>query len=581
MNQEVISLKDGVNITIFDDYIGKLIKSSRGYYEEEILLNFIDYLPTNGVIYDIGANIGNHTIFFSKYLKPKMIISFEPSSENFSLLEKNVKDNNLENVILYNVAVGLNNQKGTLKFNKTNTGASKIIENVAGNVDIVKIDDLEIELPNFIKIDVEGFEYNVLQGVEKCLEASSPTIWLEIHHENYTLVDNFLSKYDYVQVDRWLDNYIYIKAGSILELHTSLNFIKNKAFTRFNNKISELNLKYRKLSESLNKCNKETESLNENNNTLLNKNRDLQNEISMKNSELKSLKEFIVTNKFEKQNLQEQNDSLLNTIMAMNKKVEKLLTEHFNEKLNFIKANEKLKIELNSLKSKLEKIEEILSKTIEEKQILSNKIIEQDEEITILNDRIRSLINNETLIEEMRKEKQKLIEKHHYEICKKDETINRLSGQKTELTKENELKTKIENELIHENQKLLNQINDSSELINKLRGELTNKNQLVTKLTKENKELIIQNIDLKSELENEIKDKILLINKEELFTLKYEEVSSVIKKYENENMKINQKLNKLESDKVILNRKYNALKDSKLGSITLKYWSLRKKLKRG
>lgn len=572
--QEVISLKDGVNINIFDDYIGNQIKNSKGYYEEEVLLNFIDYIPMNGVIYDVGANIGNHTLFFTKYLKPKLVISFEPSSENFSLLDKNVKLNRLDNVVLYNVAAGLSNQKGSLEFNEINTGASKIMENESGSVDIVRIDDLDLELPNFIKIDVEGYEFQVLQGLEKSLKYTSPTIWVEIQKENYPLVDEFLSKYNYVQVDRWLDNYIYLKASTSQELNTNLSIIKNKALTRLNNKISELNIKYRNSSETINKRNKEFALLTKENNKLSIENNEIKNNILLKENELINLRDINVTYKSQIDYYQKQNKNLFLTLESKNEKLESLLTEHFNEKISLFKLKENITNELKNYMS-------IVTETDKENLLLKNKISEQNEDILRLNDSVRNLLNRETLLEKLKKEHQESIKNYELKLIEKDKVIFQLSEEKKEILMENEIKINIQNDLKKENHKMKQLELENIEIINKLQIELKDKQEVITKLVNEKKELIIQSIDLKTELENEIKDKIHLINKEELFTLKYEEVSSTIKKLENENFKLKQQINKLESTFEIINKKYKALKNSKLGKITLKYWSLRRKTRGG
>ena len=50
-------------------------------------------MPTNGIVYDIGANIGNHTLYFSRTLNPKKIYSFEPAKELFETLNFNIKVN--------------------------------------------------------------------------------------------------------------------------------------------------------------------------------------------------------------------------------------------------------------------------------------------------------------------------------------------------------------------------------------------------------------------------------------------------------------------------------------------------------
>lgn len=102
-------LKNANVIRVMDDYIGGIIRSTHDYYEKEVLEYFKEYLPINGVIYDIGANIGNHTLYFSNYLGPKKVYSFEPAKELYDVLAFNVQANNLKNVEVFNYAAGKEN----------------------------------------------------------------------------------------------------------------------------------------------------------------------------------------------------------------------------------------------------------------------------------------------------------------------------------------------------------------------------------------------------------------------------------------------------------------------------------------
>lgn len=211
-----VLLKDNMHISVYlNDFIGKIITSTNDYYERLELDSFLRYIPKRSVIYDVGTNIGNHTIFFSQYANPCKIFAFEPIDSICKVLEQNVKDNNINNVEILNVAVGDKKAKGNMHLRKGNTGASHLSFNKNGNVDVVKLDDLKLTPPNFIKIDVENFEYEALVGMENTLLNFKPVIWIEIRDENltqvnkklnqlgYKLIDKIHSKYDY-------GNYIYV-----------------------------------------------------------------------------------------------------------------------------------------------------------------------------------------------------------------------------------------------------------------------------------------------------------------------------------------------------------------------------------
>lgn len=120
-------------------------------------------------IVDCGSNIGASVIFFKHYYPQSRIIAFEPEPTTYKKLKKNVEINNLQNVQTYNL--GLSNRTGKLKFyfetegsltmsfsNERNNGKSI-------NVDVCKLSDYIIDTVDFIKIDIEGAELDVLEDL--------------------------------------------------------------------------------------------------------------------------------------------------------------------------------------------------------------------------------------------------------------------------------------------------------------------------------------------------------------------------------------------------------------------------------
>lgn len=100
-NFSSVTLSDGsIFWGIDDEYIFTVLKSGKQFYELRELDKFRKYVPSNPIIYDIGANIGNHTIYFKKYYDANKIYSFEPVPANFELLNKNIQENNLKNIEL-------------------------------------------------------------------------------------------------------------------------------------------------------------------------------------------------------------------------------------------------------------------------------------------------------------------------------------------------------------------------------------------------------------------------------------------------------------------------------------------------
>lgn len=82
-----------------NDHITKLITASKKYYEDDLLKAIRNLRPV-GVYVDVGAHIGNHTVFFAKECSPDHVIAIEPDSDNIEFLLQNVRANNLTNVTI-------------------------------------------------------------------------------------------------------------------------------------------------------------------------------------------------------------------------------------------------------------------------------------------------------------------------------------------------------------------------------------------------------------------------------------------------------------------------------------------------
>ena len=130
---------------------------------------------------DLGANIGYFTMLMANLVGTSgKIFSFEPEPQNFEILQKNIKQNHLKNVVANQSAIGDMNGKIKLYLSNTNAGWHKVFpkqfvdyEVSDKNID-VKICSLDKEFIDkkidFIKMDIEGYEWNAIKGGKKILE---------------------------------------------------------------------------------------------------------------------------------------------------------------------------------------------------------------------------------------------------------------------------------------------------------------------------------------------------------------------------------------------------------------------------
>lgn len=171
-------------VGIGGEYIFDRLHQSHQPYEHELLevLASLD-LPDDGLIVDVGANLGNHTVALALAF-PNPLLSVEPDPVNFALLGRNVTGNDLE-ARAELVHAGLWDHATTLRTEQnsdTNRGMIAVVEDPAGEITARTLDDVvggrRVAL---VKIDVEGAEAHVARGGTEVLRRDHPFVVLEAH----------------------------------------------------------------------------------------------------------------------------------------------------------------------------------------------------------------------------------------------------------------------------------------------------------------------------------------------------------------------------------------------------------------
>src|ERR687892_882858 len=182
-------------------------------HEEDIIEHFT---PKEGdIVVDIGAHMGRYTIIGAKRVGAQgKVVAIEAHPGNFEMLNRNIKLNQLTNVIPLNYAVYSKETKiklylpeeelghtiyNTIMFNRAGT-EDKFVDVNAQTVDyLLELNQIKEELINWIKIDVEGAEFEVLKGATNVLSKSKDiALLIEIHGlDNYRPILNFLSLYNF------------------------------------------------------------------------------------------------------------------------------------------------------------------------------------------------------------------------------------------------------------------------------------------------------------------------------------------------------------------------------------------------
>lgn len=170
---------------------------------------FPDYLSIHkffkkkkyNAIFDLGAFIGDTAYCFAKKFNCKKIYAFEPDPDNYKILIENIKLNNLEKTVIP-VQLGVGKENSYFYLIKGGAGSSIHKDKTENSVKvkIKTVDDFvaknKIKKVDFIKMDIEGAEFDALKGAVKTLKRDKPDLLIAIYHkgEHFFEIPGWLKK---------------------------------------------------------------------------------------------------------------------------------------------------------------------------------------------------------------------------------------------------------------------------------------------------------------------------------------------------------------------------------------------------
>jgi len=174
---------------IAGDYISMRIMLDGRYENLEIQTlerKVFPRLNNRQLCIDVGANIGNHSIAFSRYFEE--VIAFEPNPRTFDILKINAKWN--KGVIPVRLGASNDNKSQKATFSISNRGSAHIVKDSDNcleevvDFELIRLDDYikpeDYKKIGLIKIDAEGHELEAIQGMLEIIHASKPLIILEV-----------------------------------------------------------------------------------------------------------------------------------------------------------------------------------------------------------------------------------------------------------------------------------------------------------------------------------------------------------------------------------------------------------------
>lgn len=188
--ESIISNYNNMPTRIYIHRKGEIVSDNMRCNNTFFEIDFLKFIhinyPNQNEILDIGANIGNHSLFFLKFLRCNKVHAFEPMESNLILLNKNTEAF-LEKITIYDIALSdregnlplYNSQvdnDGGFSLHKYLNGSSFIVKN---SIPTIKLDSYNLNNITMIKIDVENHENEVLDGARDTIIRNKPIIFIE------------------------------------------------------------------------------------------------------------------------------------------------------------------------------------------------------------------------------------------------------------------------------------------------------------------------------------------------------------------------------------------------------------------
>lgn len=170
----------GVAIIEDDSHLSKWIVEhgrldiARGYLDL-----FRNHIPDGGVVLDVGACLGDHTATYSEFVGPMgAVYAFEPNPQALPCLRVNMAK--YANVTVFPYALGSSFMDVAVKPDKfNNLGANQIVP--GGELAMMPLDAFTFPRLDFIKIDAEGYEPDILVGGEATMKKHRPVMLIEVN----------------------------------------------------------------------------------------------------------------------------------------------------------------------------------------------------------------------------------------------------------------------------------------------------------------------------------------------------------------------------------------------------------------
>ena len=173
----------------------------KGKFFELPELAFVEnWVGAGAAIVEVGAYVGNHVVYYSRFMQPRSILVLEPNPSSIALLRRNLEANSVTVADVSRLGIGIAAGAGTYDLvceGGDNRGATRLVAAPGGALQSAPLDELIGGKVDFIKIDVEGMELEVLTGAQHVIAASRPKIMIEVFRTQLAPFADWLRRYRY------------------------------------------------------------------------------------------------------------------------------------------------------------------------------------------------------------------------------------------------------------------------------------------------------------------------------------------------------------------------------------------------
>ena len=177
------------------------------FYEMDELRLLSRHVGPGARILDVGANIGNHAVYFERVMRASRVVVIELQDRVIALLRLNALLNGLVRTDLSRLGIGFgasDHGAGIVIPQAFNLAGAQFHAEETGAYVIRRGDDvLDGEDFDLIKIDVEGMECDVIEGLEATIRRSQPKLFVEVWQDNLPRFYDQMARLGYRKVDEW------------------------------------------------------------------------------------------------------------------------------------------------------------------------------------------------------------------------------------------------------------------------------------------------------------------------------------------------------------------------------------------